>query len=168
LDAIFLHDYRRKGKIHISYYQDDTWINISSDKLLNKYHWNEHKLAISTQKIRLEMQTWKAWINEIALYGYSTTPGMKNETVKPENILTDLSLELAETKIFPNPASEMLFIECSSGNTNITLFNNQGRLIQSTSSRQLNVSELPGGMYFVRITDLDSKFTKTERLIISH
>lgn len=77
----------------------------------------------------------------------------------PASISADNSFS-REYRIFPNPASE--FIEISAGNgTMVELYSFAGILIELKSvvnhSVELNVSDLPSGMYLIRL-----RYDKTE------
>jgi len=61
--------------------------------------------------------------------------------------------------VFPNPATDMITIQCSSDKEmdKIELMDIQGKLKQAQSSgnsteKQLDISMLPGGIYFIKIT----------------
>lgn len=64
-------------------------------------------------------------------------------------------------KVFPNPASEILnirFDEPVDGELRIYLINSEGRLVKTdfieavTTEKQLNMQDLPAGMYYLRLT----------------
>jgi len=68
---------------------------------------------------------------------------------------------LVNIKVFPNPASDNLnirFEEPIDGEVVITLIDSQGRLIKTetvestTTEKQINLQELGGGVYFLRMT----------------
>jgi hypothetical protein len=73
-----------------------------------------------------------------------------------------------EVKLFPNPASEQVFIELSKPSTaNLEIFTMTGNKIKSTSiygKHMINVSELSSGCYIVKVTGAD--FTLHEKLVI--
>lgn len=57
-------------------------------------------------------------------------------------------------KVYPNPASTIFTIEASSDIKSVQLYDIQGRQLQALSaegqSRQIDVSALPSGIYFVK------------------
>ncbi len=68
---------------------------------------------------------------------------------------------LVNIKVFPNPASDNLnvrFEEPIDGEVVITIIDSQGRVIKTetiestTTEKQINLQELDGGVYFLRMT----------------
>ncbi len=67
--------------------------------------------------------------------------------------------------LYPNPASELVFIsisENSSPITSIQLFDVEGKLIRNIDSNQraFNIATLSNGLYFVKLTSTSSTITK--------
>jgi len=65
----------------------------------------------------------------------------------------DLGLNYNQTEgviLFPNPVSDILFIN-SSKNLEVELYNSLNELIMVTTSKQLNISNLIRGLYVVRV-----------------
>ena len=60
-------------------------------------------------------------------------------------------------KVYPNPANDVVFIRGTEGMANITMFDVQGRVVKqvSTQSNTVQVSDLPSGMYMIRIENND-------------
>lgn len=52
--------------------------------------------------------------------------------------------------IFPNPSSDVLFIESNIEIDLISIFNSQGQLIKIASTKSISISELSDGLYFVK------------------
>lgn len=79
--------------------------------------------------------------------------------------------ELSELNIYPNPSSGTLYLK-QAGNANfkISVTDVTGKIILEQKLTSQPVSELnmnqPSGIYFLRITDLQSGNSKTEKLII--
>lgn len=74
----------------------------------------------------------------------------------PENNLADL-------KIFPNPATDRLFIKSSENELSISVTDINGRVVIPTEksvSSQIDVSALNTGMYFLNITSSEGNITK--------
>lgn len=63
-------------------------------------------------------------------------------------------------KIYPNPASNILYIEnnlkskIDDKNTHIVLLDRYGNLIKDTKSKVLDLNNLPSGIYFVKVTTI--------------
>ena len=60
-------------------------------------------------------------------------------------------------KVYPNPAKDLVYIAGTEGMANVTMFDVQGRVVKlvSTQSNTIQVSDLPTGMYIVRIENND-------------
>ncbi|MBL7718538.1 MAG: Omp28-related outer membrane protein [Flavipsychrobacter sp.] len=99
------------------------------------------------------------------------TPGSGN-TLAVSEVVNNIS----EVTIFPNPASEEVFVNgiiTETSDVNISITNSVGQIVAAKNiskvSGELNTSmqleELSGGLYFITITTNNSK--KTERLVIN-
>lgn len=63
-------------------------------------------------------------------------------------------------KIYPNPASQLIYIDCKTVSQNLTIkiYNIQGQLIKSVSSNRhfeqgINIDDLSNGLYIIKISD---------------
>jgi hypothetical protein len=69
--------------------------------------------------------------------------------------------ELKKTQVklnaYPNPATNDLYVSCDktlSGNSSIEVINSLGQVVLKTNyAGKINISELPRGLYFVRLSD---------------
>jgi hypothetical protein len=63
-------------------------------------------------------------------------------------------------KIYPNPFSETIRVDCASRIESIQIFNVEGKLVynQSNPSRDLNLSTIPKGIYILRMISGDKLF----------
>lgn len=59
--------------------------------------------------------------------------------------------------IYPNPATNVLNVVSEHGIEEIEIINMQGKLLLSGTSSPMNISYLPTGTYFVRVTDVKGK-----------
>lgn len=76
------------------------------------------------------------------------------ETMSLETVLNDMAV-----KIFPNPTDSSIFILSKEPIKTITLFDNVGKkLFQKESINELNLTEYPQGVYFLKITTLNDAF----------
>ena len=86
--------------------------------------------------------------------------GSLNITVKNS---TDVNETANSTKIYPNPTSEKVNIECI-GMTHVTVFNAIGQMVYDaevdTDKVTLNTETIPAGSYLVRITTNEGSFAK--------
>jgi hypothetical protein len=80
--------------------------------------------------------------------------------------------ELSEIKIFPNPTNDFINIETSGDIIEVVLFNVQGvemlsgKSKKGASSLQLNVEDLPRGMYVAQIFNLSNNSSSIQNLVI--
>jgi hypothetical protein len=73
-------------------------------------------------------------------------------------------------RIYPNPVTEILYIEPLKSLEQIELLNTSGKTIMTISGHrnntiQMNVGDLPKGLYFLRVRDINSK-ASTLKVII--
>ena len=66
--------------------------------------------------------------------------------------------------IYPNPATHYICIECNEVIINTSLYNMQGNLVVKTTDTTIDVSNLPGGIYYVVTTTC--RDTITNKLLI--
>ncbi|MFZ4740940.1 MAG: T9SS type A sorting domain-containing protein [Bacteroidales bacterium] len=71
-------------------------------------------------------------------------------------------------KVFPNPAKDKITLILSKNfkNYKINLFNAYGQLILETQSKEIDVSKLPNGLYFINIRLENSEINK--KIVINH
>jgi len=82
--------------------------------------------------------------------------------------IEDSNSELIKVNIYPNPASESVLVDVNKSGTKIEILNTIGKVVftkaSSSLKNNLDVSSLSSGVYFIRITEGNSMFTK--KLII--
>jgi ssDNA-binding replication factor A large subunit len=83
-------------------------------------------------------------------YEVTVYPFVSETSVKPEE-----AQELG-IKLFPNPASDMIYIEAEAEISQVTVFNAIGRVVLDQTYRnnqrvQLNVGSLIPGLYMIRV-----------------
>lgn len=66
--------------------------------------------------------------------------------------------------MFPNPAKTMFYIETDKAISHIDVLNQQGQLVKTTKMKNIPISELPSGQYFVKVSFID-KSLRVEKLI---
>lgn len=71
--------------------------------------------------------------------------------------------------IFPNPAKNKVYIETDFDFASTQIFNLTGNLVKTVdaSSKEINLQELPSGLYFVRI-ELSNGKEVTKKLVVQH
>jgi hypothetical protein len=67
--------------------------------------------------------------------------------------------ETDNVRIYPNPASDILFAEVKGGEriANIALYDMQGRIVEESASSPIFLNHLPSGIYVVNITDSNGR-----------
>jgi len=75
--------------------------------------------------------------------------------------LSTEALAQLDIKVYPNPTSDMLYIDTENTVQKIEIYNLQGRKVLVSDQNQINVSGLSPGMYLLKITDENNlKFTQ--------
>ncbi len=108
------------------------------------------------------------------------SPG--DENIRLDNLVptatADFNPEKLTTKLSPNPASKEVTLDVDiteSGNYTAQLFDNQGKSIHTFSSAFLtngfqqinyNLSMIPDGFYYIKLTDEKQKFVGYQKLIV--
>ncbi len=70
-------------------------------------------------------------------------------------------------EIYPNPARNILNIDCGKQINSVDIFDSNGTLVKTINGNHsgIDISELPMGIYFIRITTKESQITR--RLIVN-
>lgn len=74
-------------------------------------------------------------------------------------------------KVFPNPVADKLTVYLTGDNTrkNLVMYNVNGKVMYSQIVTDmfttLNVSKIPGGVYYLKITDTDGKLLQSEKFV---
>ena len=85
-----------------------------------------------------------------------------NQIVSVENVQNDQDI-----KFFPNPANNVITIQNNLQDfTDIRLVNSYGQIVDNVVSNQLNVADLPNGLYFLQFSKGEA--VSTQKVIISH
>ncbi|GIV43824.1 MAG: hypothetical protein KatS3mg035_0947 [Bacteroidia bacterium] len=63
--------------------------------------------------------------------------------------------------IFPNPANTIIYVDCKKG---FQIYNSTGQLVKHSSqaTTQINISDLPTGLYILKTENQQERFVKTE------
>ena len=104
---------------------------------------------------------------KISLIGTGITNITYDNTANCENISGTKNI-VADTPviIYPNPATEKVYIETIGGNmTEINLFDQYGRLLKSQLGDHIDVDQFCPGMYFVQVKEKDKFYV--EKLIVN-
>ena len=66
--------------------------------------------------------------------------------------------------IYPNPAKDVVFVKSEKQITKIELYDFSGKKLKESTSKEINISSLPRGNYFIKITDKEGN-TQTKNLV---
>jgi hypothetical protein len=113
------------------------------------------------------------WVNTSFEGSLMIRPVFANKSRKsgidqPENVLP-----LNQAKIYPNPSSDQVMIDCGEGSeiVRITLTDMQGRVVASHLEAgpqcRISVASLPNGMYLIRV-ESDSGIQTRQKLLVFH
>jgi hypothetical protein len=140
------------------------YIQTSTDMLNHGFDLNR----INNNKIFYNISG--SWINSQFQGSLMIRPVFGELTEAPTSIVTPITNKQKEVTIYPNPASDSFKISTSEINDEITvqIFSISGQLVaqQKYFNEEINVSQLPNGVYLVKVT-LSAGFQKTQKLIIS-
>lgn len=84
-----------------------------------------------------------------------------NNTLSSENF----NLQNLQATIFPNPATDNFSIETENEVKSVEIYSLQGQKVLTSTSKDINVSDLSKGMYLVRIED-ENNAVATQKLIV--
>ena len=73
-----------------------------------------------------------------------------DELLSASEILTNTKISM-----FPNPAKTIFHIETDKEFSQIDILNQQGQLVKTTNSKNIEISELTSGLYFIKVNFLD-------------
>jgi hypothetical protein len=82
-----------------------------------------------------------------------------DEVLSTTKVLTDVQFSM-----FPNPANTVFYIETNKAISQIDIFNQQGQLVKTANTKNISISELPSGLYFVKVS-LADRSVKAGKLI---
>ena len=97
----------------------------------------------------------------------NTTTGEYEITVVGNPITSLNELEIAQLRLFPNPATDFFQLEGPDGVEKITLYNLLGRELaqyQVNESQYYDISQLPIGLFLAALEDKEGRLLKTMRL----
>ncbi|MDR2928302.1 MAG: T9SS type A sorting domain-containing protein [Cytophagaceae bacterium] len=114
---------------------------------------------------------------DIAVYGYPSItdfPLILEECVSPEEGLKKVENSSGKViNIYPNPVSDILNIDIAGGAaSDIRLYDSYGVLLRQQKTGggtvQLNVSNLPNGLYYLHIYDGINKMPEVRQIMVKH
>lgn len=84
--------------------------------------------------------------------------------IETERILTILENESSNLKIYPNPTTDYIQIETQERIEKVNIFNQEGKLIQTTSKSRFNLQGYPAGVYTISVQFENGK-TETSKVL---
>ncbi|RZJ39051.1 MAG: T9SS type A sorting domain-containing protein, partial [Chryseobacterium sp.] len=81
-----------------------------------------------------------------------------------ENLAVSETGNKIKTAIYPNPAKDMVKIKTDSDLMTAEIFDMNGRIILSSSSKQIDISKISTGQYLIKSTFKDGS-SDTQKLI---
>ncbi len=84
-------------------------------------------------------------------------------TFLPNNT-PSISDNSSEISIYPNPSSDYINIDTKENLVEVKIYNTAGRVVKTSQNRNINISDLPSSLYFVKINTM--KGTYREKLLV--
>lgn len=105
-------------------------------------------------------------IDDLKIYNYAisdtdVTALYTNNTLATENF----NSQNLQATIYPNPATDNFTIEMANEVKSVEIYSLQGQKVLTTNSKEIKVSNLPKGIYLVRIEDSNNAIS-TQKLIV--
>lgn len=138
------------------------------EKLLNIVA--DYSFISPSQKPKYDSYSFRCYISDGYTF-HSSARYNSERTCDYQNVLVNELTAVESIKVYPNPANSSLFIENKNQNklNEISIFNAFGELVfqqKLTHSQrfiQMDISEIPSGIYFIKLSDEDS--TKTLKFV---
>ena len=104
-------------------------------------------------------------IDDLKIYNYALTDTeitnlFTNNSLASENF----NANNLEVGLYPNPVNDILNIDTKEEILSVEVFALQGQKVMSSKENKINVSELPAGIYLVRIQDVNNNIA-TKKII---
>ncbi len=81
---------------------------------------------------------------------------------------TAVDIKSMHFSFYPNPADEYISIECNAAMYVVELLSIESKQIKMESNaRRLDIANLPPGVYFLKLTDMQSKHMAVQKLVIA-
>ena len=115
----------------------------------------------------------QVYIDDVIISDCISQPLAKGFLAGPNNVNDNLGKAI---KIYPNPASRVLFVEYSvleGAKTNISIFSITGQIVrnidlndQNNQKLEIDLDGLANGLFLLRMIDKDGEVLKVERIIV--
>lgn len=114
------------------------------------------------------------WLQSQLPGAWMIRPVFSSDTLPPDVFSIEENLVMSEFNVFPNPASDEVYIVAmnETGNANdylLNVLNSTGSLVKTVTylPRSVTISELTPGFYFINIQNKETLEQKTYKLVIS-
>ncbi len=108
-------------------------------------------------------------VNNTTYYAMQTVNSCRSTSPLAVTVSIALGLEEATPKfnfvMYPNPAQAIVTVALETELKSVEIFSLHGQKVMATTSSEINVSELPSGIYFVKVQNQDGE-TATQKLIV--
>ncbi|WP_417940633.1 LamG-like jellyroll fold domain-containing protein [Flavobacterium sp. RS13.1] len=99
----------------------------------------------------------RAYIDDLQIYNGALSDAQVTQLYNGASLgVADFQSGHLNASVYPNPVKETLNIHLETELKSVEIYNPQGLKIKSSNQKQVNVSELSHGIYFVRIEDQNS------------
>lgn len=153
---VYVHDMNNAANLVFSYGTPDNWNDWFTEPCNGYVHWKLHETSITTRYIRLsEYNTISAYANEIALYGYA----IEEKSAEILNKETPI-------RVYPNPATERLFIDGLPVDALVHIYDMTGRLVLNDNQATMSISSLHSGIYNLIVINIAGEIIHSARLLV--
>lgn len=104
-----------------------------------------------------ELNSFNGAIDDLKIYNYVLTGSEILNLYNASTLATSEAQVKNEVNIYPNPVADIVTIESKSTIKEVQIIDIEGRVLLSSASKTINVSQLSSGIYFVKIKDNDGK-----------
>lgn len=102
--------------------------------------------------------TFNGSIDDLKIYNYTLTDTQISNLYNYNSLATEgFAFENSTIKLHPNPVKHILNIETTLEIQSVEIYSIQGQKVLSSKQNQINVENLPSGIYTVKITDNNDK-----------
>lgn len=104
-------------------------------------------------------------IDDLKIYNYALTDAQVTSLYTNNTLSSsDFTQNNIEVAVYPNPTNNILNIDTKEEVLSVEVFALQGQKVMSSKENKINVSELPAGIYLVRIQDVNNNIA-TKKII---
>lgn len=128
------------------------------------FHHSSHAVTIQTHAIEANIPEVKV---QVALLNIDTSEGESSEEfllrhLNNESVVLSTTDEevIDHVNIYPNPTTAKLYVQSNLAASQYWIYNLYGQLILSGYEKEIDVSTIPDGAYFIKVNSRISRFIK--------